>query len=137
MHSLMETSRKQFICVKQKGFTQDHQTQFASLSNRFMDSSKHRDNGTRSYMTLSSVWDLNDLNLTAPSTYSFRVMFESLSALTISQLLYPILKELAFHFKLLDLGPPSLLLGVEIVRNPAKPEISLSHRQYIVDALAR
>src|SRR6202522_3971431 len=93
MHSLMETSRKQFICVKQKSFTQDHQTQFASLSNRFMDSSKHRDNGTRSYMTLSSVWDLNDLNLTAPSTYLFRVMFESLfpSSLTISQLLHPIL----------------------------------------------
>src|ERR1700678_2635489 len=92
MHSLMETSRKQFICVKQKGFTQDHQTQFASLSNRFMDSSKHRDNGTRSYMTLSSVWDLNDLNLTAPSTYSFGVMFEcSHLHLTISQLLHPIL----------------------------------------------
>src|SRR6202522_1895347 len=93
MHSLMETSRKQFICVKQKGFTQNHQTQSASLSNRFMDSSKHRDNGTRSYMTLSSVWDLNNLNLTAPSTYLFGVMFESLfpSSLTISQLLYPIL----------------------------------------------
>jgi len=46
-------------------------------------------------------------------------------------------KELASHFKLRDLGPTSFLLGVEIVRNRAKREISLSQRQYIVDALER
>ena len=46
-------------------------------------------------------------------------------------------KELSSHFKLRDLGPTSFLLGIEIVRNLAKHQISLSQRQYIIDALER
>src|SRR5277367_4314992 len=46
-------------------------------------------------------------------------------------------KELSSHFKLRDLGPTTFLLGIEIVRNRAKREISLSQRQYIIDALER
>jgi transposase InsO family protein len=47
------------------------------------------------------------------------------------------IKELASHFKLRDLGPTSYLLGIEIIRNPEKQQISLSQRQYIIDALER
>ena len=47
------------------------------------------------------------------------------------------IKELASHFKLRDLGPTSFLLGIEIVRNPDTKQISLSQRQYIIDALER
>ena len=46
-------------------------------------------------------------------------------------------KELSSHFKLRDLGPTSFLLGVEIIRNRTKRTISLSQRQYIIDALER
>ena len=47
------------------------------------------------------------------------------------------IKELSSHFKLRDLGPTSFLLGIEIVRTPEKREISLSQRQYVIDALER
>jgi transposase InsO family protein len=47
------------------------------------------------------------------------------------------IKELSSHFKLRDLGPTSFLLGIEIVRNLANHEISLSQRQYILDTLER
>jgi transposase InsO family protein len=43
--------------------------------------------------------------------------------------------ELATHFKLRDLGPTSLLLGVEITRNRAKRTIHLSQTQYILNKL--
>ena len=43
--------------------------------------------------------------------------------------------ELATHFKLRDLGPTSLLLGVEIKRNRAKRTIYLSQHQYILQKL--
>jgi transposase InsO family protein len=46
-------------------------------------------------------------------------------------------KELSSHFKLRDLGPTSFLLGIEIIRNHEKRQISLSQRQYIIDALDR
>jgi len=36
-----------------------------------------------------------------------------------------------------DLGPTTFLLGIEIIRNPEKQQISLSQRQYIIDALER
>ena len=47
------------------------------------------------------------------------------------------IKELASHFKLCDLGPTTFLLGVEIIRDRSKRQISLSQCQYIVDALDR
>ena len=47
------------------------------------------------------------------------------------------IKELASHFKLRDLGPTSFLLGIEIIRNPDTQQISLSQRQYIINALER
>ena len=47
------------------------------------------------------------------------------------------INELASHFKLRDLGPTTFLLGIEIIRNPEKQQISLSQRQYIIDALER
>jgi hypothetical protein len=47
------------------------------------------------------------------------------------------IKELASHFKLRDLGPTSFLLGIEITRNADTRQISLSQRQYIIDALER
>ena len=47
------------------------------------------------------------------------------------------IEELASHFKLRDLGPTSFLLGIEIIRNPDTHQISLSQRQYIIDALER
>ena len=45
------------------------------------------------------------------------------------------IKELASHFKLRDLGPTTFLLGVEIIRDRSKHQISLSQCQYIIDAL--
>ena len=45
------------------------------------------------------------------------------------------IKELASHVRLRDLGPTTFLLGVEIIRDRSKCQISLSQRQYIVDAL--
>ena len=44
-------------------------------------------------------------------------------------------KELSSHFKLHDLGPTSFLLGIEIIHNLEKHQISLSQCQYILDAL--
>ena len=43
--------------------------------------------------------------------------------------------ELSSYFKLRDLGPTSFLLGIEIIRNCEKREISLSQCQYVIDAL--
>jgi len=43
--------------------------------------------------------------------------------------------DLGKYFKLRDLGPTSLLLGVEISRNRAKRMIYLSQRQYIINKL--
>ena len=43
--------------------------------------------------------------------------------------------ELAIYFKLRDLGPTSLLLGVEITRDRAKRSIHLSQKQYILNKL--
>ena len=43
--------------------------------------------------------------------------------------------ELGNHFKLRDLGPTSLLLGVEITRNRSKRTIHLSQTQYILNKL--
>ena len=45
--------------------------------------------------------------------------------------------ELSSHFKLRDLGPTSFLLGIGIICNPEKHQISLSQCQYIFDALER
>ena len=47
------------------------------------------------------------------------------------------IKELATYFKLRDLGPTSFFLGIEITRNLETRQISLSQRQYIIDALER
>ena len=47
------------------------------------------------------------------------------------------IKKLASHFKLPNLGPTSFLLGIEIIRNPATQQISLSQCRYILDALER
>jgi hypothetical protein len=48
-----------------------------------------------------------------------------------------VIKELAQHFKLRDLGPTSFLLGIEIVRDRPAHSISLSQHQYILDMLER
>ena len=37
-------------------------------------------------------------------------------------------KELSSHFKLRNLGPTSFFLGIEIIHNPKKHQISLSQR---------
>ena len=47
------------------------------------------------------------------------------------------IKELNSHFKLRDLGPTTFLLGVKIIHDCSKRQISLSQHQYIVDALDR
>src|SRR5277367_4918452 len=90
MHSLTEISRKRSTCDKQRDSTLDHQIQSAGFANRYMDSNKQPDNGTRSYTTLLAVWGSNDLNLTAPSISFFLVKYESsfLSLLMISHLLH-------------------------------------------------
>ena len=46
-------------------------------------------------------------------------------------------KTLASHFKLRDLGPTELLLGIHITRDRPNRSIALSQRQYIVDMLDR
>jgi len=48
-----------------------------------------------------------------------------------------VIKELAQHFKLRDLGPTSFLLGIEIVRDRPNRSIFLSQRQYILEMLER
>ena len=45
------------------------------------------------------------------------------------------IKELASHFKLCDLGPTTFLLGVEIICDCSKCQISLSQCQFIIDTL--
>src|SRR4051812_32522015 len=45
------------------------------------------------------------------------------------------IKDLAAHFKLRDLGPTSFLLGIQIIRDRSKHQISLCQRQYIIDML--
>ena len=44
--------------------------------------------------------------------------------------------ELATHFKLRDLGPTSLLLGIDITRDRPNRKLYLSQRQYIINKLA-
>ena len=56
-------------------------------------------------------------------------------ALSSSVTINSAVKEISSNFKLHDLGPTSFLLGIKIIHNPEKHQISLSQCQYIFDAL--
>ena len=47
------------------------------------------------------------------------------------------IQELQSHFKLRNLGPTSLLLGMKVTRDFSKHSISLGQRQYIIDMLEK
>src|SRR5277367_6984741 len=135
MHSLTEISKKPYTCDKQRDSTLDPQIQSASFANRYMDSNKQPDNGIRSYTTLLAVWGSNDLNLTALSISFFVVKYESsfLSLLIISHLLHliplkltPLSRNCHLTLNYVIWDQTTFLSDVEIVRDRAKREISLS-----------
>ena len=98
-----------------------------------MDSNRLEDNGTKSYTPLSLLWSSNDLNLIALAISLSEMKSGSLFLFSSSNpaAINTAIKELASHFKLHNLGPTTFLLGIEIIHNPDKQQISLSQYQYI------